>query len=222
MINFIKNYHILREKIFFSKKDILDLWLKEKDFNLLIKEWIIRYLFNDLYTLSEKEVDISSEISLLIPQTLDKKNYITSNTALFYHWLIYWWIWVIIWSAKNEYEIRWRDFYIKTIKTPNKKADIEDFFIDVSNNGVTNYINKIKINLASKEQAIVDRFYFNSIKYWLIHDCFDEENFFIPYELKEKINIEKLNKIAKETMDEKTIQSVNNLINWFTTQNYVK
>lgn len=209
MINFLKNQHILRKKIFFSKEDVLSLWVSEEVFNSLLQERIIRHLANDIYALSREEVNLWSSVRYILADKLNKGAYITWLAALDYHNLLYWgYPWdYFTWEKRENIDVdgsRVRIF-IPTSKTP--ELDKVDYYITfpLTEEKSDTYT----IYFAKPEQALIDMF-FNSL---CVEDGFQDGRLVKPV-LKVSINKNKLLKMALETMDDKTIKSTKNLINW--------
>lgn len=213
MINFIKNQHILRKKIFFSKEDILSLWISEEVLNILLEEKQIRHLINDIYTLSEEEIFLWSPVRFILADKLNKWSYITGLAALEEHNLLYWAMTAsnFTWDKQEDFWLQW--LFIDIILPSVKNPDFEEIDYSLSIDYIESHSDVYKIKLASPEQALVD-LYFNKHK---VEEWFDEWNDLVGFLLKKKIDQEKILKIAKATNNEKTIQSIKNFIKWINT-----
>lgn len=211
MINFIKNYHILREKIFFNKEDIINIWINDKELSILISEWIIRELRNDLYTLSNNEVDLSStSVKFILPQFLNKNHYITWEAALNYYEMLYGSVWYIVINWEEYNNIKLNKTSIKIIKQSIEKPDVKKIPIKIYNKWIWDYLTTFYVKIASPEQAIVDYFY----DFWKETSRFTEVHEFVKTQFEEKINIDKLREIAELTNDNNTINTIEKLIKW--------
>lgn len=210
MINFIKNQHILRKKIFFSKDDILSLWISEEVLNILLEEKQIRYLIDGIYTLSKEEIFLWSSLRYILSNKLYKESYITGTTALDRYNLLYWAQGgtVFTWDEKKFIDLD--GLTVEILLPSTKKPDIEaiEYYLPTHLNEWRT--DKYTIYFAKPEQALVDMF-FNSP---FVEEYFDEDELLVHFLLKEKIDKDKLLKIALETNDKKTIKSTHNLINW--------
>lgn len=214
MINFIKNHHILRKKIFFSKEDILSLWISEEVLNILLEEKQIRHLIDDIYTLSEEDISLVSFARFVLADKLNKWSYITWLTALDYHNLLYWSYNSNYFTWQKKEKIKLDYLNVRIVIPATETPDVVDVDYYASFNLRRLKTEKYTVCFATPEQALVDKFFNNN--YIEDENDFEWEERLVQFLLKDTIDKEKLLKIAIETNDEKTIKSTNNFINWIT------
>lgn len=212
MLNFIKNYHILREKIFFTIAELNELDINNSLIKILEEELILRNLFEDIYTLNDNTIRLDLESGMILTKKIDNNSYISGETALEKHWVIYWPSSIFEFASSTEKTFEWDFLTISSLKKSTKKIDTDELIIYVSNKWVTRAQTPISIKIATIEQAIVDRFYNNKLN----KINFNAENFFAKHKLLEKVNIKKLIEKAHSTNDIKTIKLVEDFIKWFT------
>lgn len=214
MINFIKKRYILGKKIFFSKEDILSLWVSEEVLNILLEEKQIRHLIDDIYTLPEEEVSLVGLARFILADKLNKWSYITWLTALDHHNLLYWSYNSNYFTWHKKEEIQLDNLNVEIVISATETPDIvaEDYYIPFNLSEIE--IEKHTVCFATPEQALVDKFFNNN--YIEDENAFEWEWRLVRFLLKDTIDKEKLLKMAIETNDEKTIKSTNNFINWIT------
>lgn len=213
MIEFIKALPILREKIFFKIQEIVDLWISKEFIDICIKENILRVVYKDIYTLSEKEININNWLLLLLPEKIfwKENTYITGKWVLCNESIIFennsniYFVW-----EKREI-LKTNSFSLFSQKKISKTPETIDYQFTVSNNIIDIYQRKLTIQIATIEQAIID--YFNRELYIII-DWFDEAHNFWNKAILEKVNLKKLKKMALETKDNKIIETTNNFLKW--------
>lgn len=210
MIDFIKAMPKLRKKIFFRKEDLLDLNVSEDVIEILLKEGLLRKMDCGIYTLSDKEVRLLSDISLILPELLFwKETYITGKYVLVKNNIIFDILWDINCVAEKKETYRFDNQRIKTLTKIVDTPKVKNYRFVVTNCPVEDMANIFTVKMATLEQALVDYFStFEKIIYDFVALDFDE------YDISEKIDFEKLKKIRDKLNNKTLIATINNFLAW--------
>ena len=210
MIEFIKAMPKLREKIFFRKEDLLDLNVSEDVIETLLKEELLRKMDCGIYTLSDKEVRLLSDISLILPELLFwKQTYITGKYVLVKNNIIFDVLWHINCVAEKKEILRFDNQKIKTLTKVVDTPKVKNYRFVVTNCPVEDMANIFTVKMATLEQALVDYFStFENIVYDFFVLDFDDDV------ISEKINFEKLKKIRDKLNNKTLIETINNFLTW--------
>lgn len=210
MIEFIKVMSELRKKVFFRLEDLLALNISEEVIDELTKEWLLRKMDCWIFTLSDKEVRLLSDISLILPEILFwKETYITGKYILVKNNIIFDVLWAINCVSDKKETLKFDNQIIKTVIKTTSKPEITDYKFVITNWPVEDMANILKVKVATLEQAILD--YFST--YENIITDFEELDFDRSI-VKEKIDFEKLKKIRDLQTNNIVISSINNFLKW--------
>lgn len=210
MIEFIKAMPELRKKVFFRLEDLLALNISEEVIDELTKEWLLRKMDCWIFTLSDKEVRLLSDISLILPKILFwKETYITGKYILVKNNIIFDVLWAINCVSDKKETLKFDNQIIKTVIKTTSKPEITDYKFVITNWPVEDMANILKVKVATLEQAILD--YFST--YENIITDFEELDFDRSI-VKEKIDFEKLKKIRDLQTNNIVISSINNFLKW--------
>lgn len=210
MIEFIKVMSELRKKVFFRLEDLLALNISEEVIDELTKEWLLRKMDCWIFTLSDKEVRLLSDISLILPEILFwKETYITGKYILVKKNIIFDVLWAINCVSDKKETLKFDNQIIKTVIKTTSKPEITDYKFVITNWPVEDMANILKVKVATLEQAILD--YFST--YENIITDFEELDFDRSI-VKEKIDFEKLKKIRDLQTNNIVISSINNFLKW--------
>lgn len=210
MINFIKNFAKLREKIFFTKDELLELWIKEDIISELLKEWALRDLTHGIFTLSKDDVYIDDDIKFLLPKKIYEKSYITWESAFDYYKVIYWFFHPCVATGKKNEIFSADNLIVHLYKSSLEEPETIDIIINSSNKWVGSILTRMNVKMATLEQALVDYFY----NQYEIATNFSKNHELVKLQLITKLNKEKLKELANKTWDDKTITSIYNLTQW--------
>ena len=197
LMKFINNNHKLREIIFFSEKDLKELWFSKEDIDLLVSEKILNiYEIKDkcIYSLWEQDFAMTSDYLIILAELLNNDSYLTATSALSMYGITYWWVETMHFSADKKEKInigKTNLFFLKS-GIVNEYSFEEDFYT-ISPWIVGNISVLKKYKLATPEQALVD-FFLNER---FIYSEEELKDLFCKFELKEKVNLDRLNYIVE-------------------------
>lgn len=214
MIEFIKAMPELRKKVFFKLEDLLELNISEDVISELIKEWILRKMDCWIFTLSDNEVHLVSNVSLLLPKILFwEKTYVTGKWVLS-NSLIIRDICIPLYCIteeniiENHYKFDNTGIYTKHRIT--QKPELQEFNFYISNWSIDENHNIQSVKIATLEQAIIDFFIFRK----KIEIDFNEWLWFRSDMILKKVDLKKLKQMSLDTNNEKIINSVKNFLKW--------
>lgn len=214
---FLEKLPILREMVFFTKEDLVEIWIDNNIFSKLLDWKLIRIIYYNIYSLNEEHVTINEKTLILFWLKYNEKSYISHESALKHH-KIYLWKTILDFSTKNlDEDIFLFNKHIKYRKWSglDNQDNVSLVRLDIGNRSVWK-TSKLKYKIASPELALIDLFY--SYDCVLSEEDIDAYGFNVSNILK-IINNNILLDLANQC-NKNVIITTKNFINWINSWNY--
>lgn len=216
---FLEKLPILREMVFFTKEDLVKIWIDNNSIEDFLNNKLIIEVYDFLYTLSEKFVILNEDTIKLFWLKYDKSAYISLETALDFHNVLFSNPSIVKFASNKPNKeikfIQWFPIRYFSSSWLNEWDIIKTYY--KSWNKAIWELSTTYLRIASLERSLIDLFY--SKKKILDENTIDAMNFdFI--ELKKKINFSKLKEMSFLTKNNVVIETTKNFINWINSNDY--
>lgn len=206
---YIENYSNLRKQILFNKNYLIQNKFEEEEIDYLQTEWIIQYLVNDFYTIKQEDINNNYYLSCFFITSIFEKSYITTDSALSYYWLKSPTLLITFaWNKNQKMEMFWTRIKEESLNSFWEYIELE---FNINNWKLSEWFEKNKIKIATKEQALIDYFFVSRSE--ILPEEFNVV-WFNKIICLEELNQKKILELAEKTNNEKTIKTANNFCYW--------